>query len=449
MIRTSLFAVLMVLTPMTAAAQDAGVSARLRAYFEPLAETRDFSGVIAVRQGEDLISYERFGYADWETGAQFTPQTAFPVGSVTKSLTAGLILQMSREGKLDLDAQVRQYIPELDTGFTATVADVLFHRAGLPRDFPEGVLSDTRSAAVIQWLNTGLEFQPGPHAEAYSNIGYSLLAILAERAGQGRFETLVTLQVLVPLGMTDSRLSRTPRPLDLTGYAPGPAPLDLRPPMQADPGFGASGLVTTVDDLMRLARAVASRELDLFQDDGSLVGSFLVRTLNGSVIYTIQGSVPGFSGGVSILPEQDLTIAYATNVESYSNWGIRDVLHRLVLDQPVPPAPVRQPTYPLADAHRGLIGRYQETAFGPAEISQTEDGLELTLLEPGWRFYLTPQLEGAVLWRTFNVHLAPLRDEAGQLTGLTATQAMLGQDPEISTWQRDRPPASPVAPVNQ
>lgn len=448
MIRTSLFALLILLCSLPAQAQETDLSTRLRTYFEPLTATRDFSGVIAVRQGDTLISYERFGYADWETGAEFSPQTAFPVGSVTKSLTAGLILQMSREGLLDLDAAVRQYIPDLDPAFTASVADVVFHRAGLPRDFPVGALEDTRSETVIRWLNTSQTFQPGPHEGVYSNVGYTLLAIIAERAGNGRFETLVTLELLTPLGMTDSRLSREPRPLAVTGYAPGPAPLDLRSPMPADPGFGASGLVTTVDDLMRLADAVASRELDLFQDDGSLVGSFSVRTLNGSVIYTIQGSVPGFSGGVSILPAQDLVIAYATNVESYSNWGIRDVLHRLVLDQPVMPAPGRQPTYPLADTHRSLVGRYMATAYGPAEIAENEGGLEMTLVGPGWRFYLTPQLDGAVLWRTFNIHLAPIRDEAGQLTGLAATQSLLGQDTDTSIWQRDLPPATPAQPAD-
>lgn len=441
MIRTALIALLSVLTISPALAQDPDISASLRAYFEPLEASRDFSGVIAVRQGDELISYERFGFANWETGAQFTPQTAFPVGSVTKSLTAGLIVQMSREGQLDLDAPVRQYVPDLDPAFTASVNDVLMHRSGLPRDFPPHALSDSRSDTVIQWLNDTHNFEPGPHDESYSNVGYSVLAIVAERAGHGRFETLVTMELLEPLGMTSSRLSRERRELDVTGYAPGPLPLDLRAPMVDDPGFGAGGLITTVDDLMRLASAVASRELDLFQPDGSLIGSFSVRTLGEEVIYTIQGSVPGYSGGVSIIPERDLVIAYSTNIESYSNWGIRDVLHRLVLNEEVIPAGVRQPTYALDDNHRALIGKYESTGFGPVEISEVADGLAITLLGPGWSFYLTPQLDGAVLWRTFNIHLSPSRDEAAALTALTATQQMIGQAIDVSIWPRDMPPA--------
>ncbi|WP_412546877.1 serine hydrolase domain-containing protein [Maricaulis sp. MIT060901] len=440
MIRIALLAVLSALTSTAALAQDPDISARLRAYFEPLEASRDFSGVIAVRRGDELISYERFGYANWETGTQFTPQTAFPVGSVTKSLTAGLIIRMSGEGQLNLDAPVRQYIPDLDPAFTASVFDVLMHRSGLPRDFSPGALTDNRSHTVIQWLNDTHAFEPGPHDESYSNVGYSLLAIVAERAGHGRFETLVTMELLSPLGMTSSRLSRERRELDVTGYAPGPLPLDLRAPMVDEPGFGAGGLITTVDDLMRLATAVASRELDLFQPDGSLIGSFSVRTLGEEVIYTIQGSVPGYSGGVSIIPARELVIAYSTNIESYSNWGIRDVLHRLVLDEAVIPAAVRQPTYELADSHRALIGTYESTGFGPVEISEAEDGLAFTLLERGWSFYLTPQPDGAVLWRTFNIHLAPTRDETGLLTALTATQRMIGQQTEISRWARDMPP---------
>ena len=445
MIRACLALVALIIFPTAGLSQDTAIGERLRAYFEPLVETRDFSGVIAVRRGDELVAYERFGYADWETGARFTPDSTFAVGSVTKSLTAGLVLQMSQDGQIDLDAPARRYLPDLDPAFTASVADILHHRAGLPRDFPPGALSDTRSQSVIDWLNETQSFGPGPHPEAYSNVGYSVLAIIAERAGHGRFETLATMELLAPLGMTSSRLSRENAQPNVSGYSPGPLPLDLQPPMNLDPGFGATGLVTTIDDLMRLADAVASRRLDLFQPDGSLIGSFSARTLAGETIYTIQGSVPGFSAGASAMPGRELTLAYATNIESYSNWGIRDILHRLVLDQAVEPAPLRQASHELTDAHRALVGRYQTGAFGPAEISETEAGLTLTLLGPGWIFYLTPQTDGAVLWRTFNIMLAPARNQLDEIIALNARQSLLGQPEQNTQWQRDMPPAPEIS----
>ena len=78
------------ITTAAPAADTAPLPDRLRAWFEPLAETRDFSGVVAVRRDGELIAWEAFGYTDWEAGTRFSTRTRFPAGRITRNVTIAL-----------------------------------------------------------------------------------------------------------------------------------------------------------------------------------------------------------------------------------------------------------------------------------------------------------------------------------------------------------------------
>ena len=158
--------------------------------------------------------------------------------------------------------------------------------------------------------------------------------------------------------------------------------------------------------------------------------------MNGATVYTIQGSVPGYNSGIMILPGHDIALAYGLNIESYGNWGIRDVLSALVLDQPVAPANLRPATHQLTGLHLDAAGLYSGHPFGPAEITPTEGGLDLVITGPGWRFFLTPTGPDALNWRFLNVDLTYERDEAGRVTALSATDYGLNDTP--SHWRMER-----------
>ena len=417
----------------------------IEAWFAPLVESRDFSGVIMIRRGDAEPVALTFGYGDWVGGAPMSAEAAFPAGSITKSLTAAMVRRLVAERRLSLDDPVNRYIPELTGYGDVRLGDVLTHTAGLGRDIPPGTLADARSDTLVRWLGAQSAPGAGPHDYAYSNIGYALLAIVLERATNARFETLLTTEFLIPLGMQNSRVVRAGPATGAAvpiGYAAGPLPLDLRAPMPDSPALGASGLVATTRDLLRLADAVRTRRIDLFEPDGSLTGSWSVIQLAGETIYTIQGSVPGYSAGISVLPGRDIAFAYGTNIESYPNWGLRDVLHALALDQPVVPAAVRPRTDRLTEAHLDAVGAYSGSPFGPVAIRPTDGGLELVLTERDWVFYLTPTGPDALNWRLFNTDFAYDRDEAGRVSAITARETGLGESPRL--WRLERTDLPPL-----
>jgi CubicO group peptidase (beta-lactamase class C family) len=404
----------------------------LRDYFRPLEARRDFSGVISARRNGELVAYERFGAANFETGAPITPETRFPVGSITKSLTAALILELEADGYLRLDDRLGRHAPDLVGGQDLTIGEVLDHRAGLPRDYP--VTGGPQSSdGLIDWLNAEDAIRPGPHEPSYSNVGYDLLAVIAERAAYARYEMLASARFFTRLGMLDSAILRD-RSLGganlAVGYAAGPPPTGLRAPMALPGSLSAGGLTATPDDLLAWGQAVLDRRIDLFREDGTMRGGFTVRTLDGRTIYTLQGTEPGYAAGLSLIPEESLVIVYAANIESYPAIQAREIIHALALGQPVEPAPQRSDESELLDSHGQAIGRYQTPDFGEVEIVASEDGLDLVLTGPQWRFYLTPSGEERLVWRTFNAELLFQRDPITRLvTGLEVTQTPLVGEP--------------------
>jgi CubicO group peptidase (beta-lactamase class C family) len=79
-----------------------------------------------------------WGVSDIETGAPVTPDTAFPICSVTKSFTATALALLADEGRLDWDAPVRRVLPEFQlrdavASEQTSLRDLLTHRIGLPR----------------------------------------------------------------------------------------------------------------------------------------------------------------------------------------------------------------------------------------------------------------------------------------------------------------------------
>ena len=196
-------------TPVYTAADDPAraIGAELQRVFAPIAEDRDLSGVVRVERNGDLIAEGVFGLADAETGRPNQAGTLFDVGSITKSFTATLVLILEQEGLIDRDAEVSQYLPGLALGQPVTVRQVMEHRAGLPRDVPEEEEAEVTAEGIVSWVNQQeLLFDPGSD-EAYSNVGYRLLAELIETVTGEDFPEVLRAKVFLPADLPDARVA--------------------------------------------------------------------------------------------------------------------------------------------------------------------------------------------------------------------------------------------------
>ncbi|MFD3756854.1 serine hydrolase domain-containing protein [Streptomyces sp. NPDC058622] len=157
------------------------------------------------------------GVADIRTGRKALEQGRFRAGSVTKTFTAAVVLQLAAEGRVDLDRPVQEYLPGLlSPAFRpVTVRQLLNYTSGIrPADGPGDTFADAYAhrfdlddprALIANAVAKGPEFDPGTR-QHYLNIDYTVLGVLIEKVTGTSYERAVTSRILKPLGLRDTSL---------------------------------------------------------------------------------------------------------------------------------------------------------------------------------------------------------------------------------------------------
>lgn len=212
-----------------------------------------------VARGGRLVYARGFGSADLDHRIPIRPSTVFPVGSNSKQFTAMVVALLAEDGVLSLDDDVRRWVPELPVySRPITVRDLLHHTSGL-RDYnalrflsgtpPDWIDLDQVLALLARQRST--HFPAGEKFE-YSNSGYVLARVVAERASGRSLRQLAREKIFVPLGMRSTTWDETGRRVvhdRATPFTAGGREGWRR-------AFGATlagsgGLWTTIEDLTR------------------------------------------------------------------------------------------------------------------------------------------------------------------------------------------------------
>lgn len=232
----------------------------------------DFSGVVSVRRGETVEFEQAFGLALRAPAVPVRPDTQFAIASGTKGITATVIVSLVATGSLAFSTQARSLLGrDLPlVGDDVTIEHLLTHTSGIgdycdedldpipPPSVPYGELTST--AAYLPVLDGyPAKFAPGARF-CYSNGGYVLLALLAERATGTPFESLVATVVTAPAGMVDTAFLRAD---DLPARAAVGYLENGRTNKFAIPaaGSGDGGIFTTAADVHRFWAALIGGRL--------------------------------------------------------------------------------------------------------------------------------------------------------------------------------------------
>jgi CubicO group peptidase (beta-lactamase class C family) len=215
-----------------------------------------------------------FGPADRAFGVPAAPDTRFWVASVTKLFTAVLVLQLADEGRLDLGAPIRRYLPDY-AGAGAdrvTLRQLLTHTSGLAQY--DGVAGYAEAAAggmpVYQLPHAPAEllarYASGPLARApgaafdYNDADYVVLGAIVARATGASYEEALRRRLLAPLGLRATGVLRAqavvPRLAPTYMRADGAAPLLRDLPVYPENWGAAGAMYSTADDLAAFARAL-------------------------------------------------------------------------------------------------------------------------------------------------------------------------------------------------
>lgn len=268
----NLLYIILILLPLSLAAQEKPKS--IERFVDEIDKKipqmlEDFSipgAALALMVDGEIVLKKAYGFADIEKGLKVDMQTGFNVGSISKTVTAWGIMKLVDEGKLELDSPAERYLTkwhlptsEFDSD-EVTIRRLLSHTAGLSLPSVSAEHSFDDLPSIVEWLkgkNEGLGpveiiLEPGSKWE-YSGGGYGLLQLIIEEVSGQKFEDYMQMEVLDPLGMTNSSFKidekirdRSATPYDAFGE---PTKFGLYA-VQA-----AAGLHTTLEDFIRFAYA--------------------------------------------------------------------------------------------------------------------------------------------------------------------------------------------------
>ncbi|MHB8507959.1 MAG: serine hydrolase domain-containing protein [Candidatus Dormibacteria bacterium] len=296
-------------------------------------------------EGEE--DYIHRGVTSIDNPLEVNGDTLFQIGSTTKTYTATALMILVEQGKLDLDAPVRKYIPEFrlkdeSVAEAVTVLQLLNHTGGWVGDvFTDTGDGDDYLEKYVELLVELDQVNPLGKFASYNNAAFVVAGLVVQRVAGKRFEDAIRELVLEPLGMEDSFLF--PKAVMTRRFAVGHGEREdvlkvSQPwalPRSANP---PGGIISTAADQVRYARfhlgdgrgadgkvLLSPESLKRMQEPtselrggalGDFVGiSWLLRDVDGTRVVAHGGTTNGQLSAFALVPAHDFGFTILTNSE--------------------------------------------------------------------------------------------------------------------------------------
>ncbi|MEK7794630.1 MAG: serine hydrolase domain-containing protein [Candidatus Hydrogenedentota bacterium] len=277
------------------------------------------------------------GWADIENRVPETGHSVHRLASVSKSITAMAVMKLVEQKKLALEQTVRDFISDYPQEKPITILHLLTHTSGI-RHYVKPNEADGMEhyrflrLALPIFENDPLLFEPGTKYH-YTTYGYTLLGEIAQRAGGYReFGDLMRELIWAPAGMNDTRLELVGEivPHRVRGYSIY-ADREIRNAPYTDLSYKypGGGMLTTVEDMMRLVQAFDAGKLVSLDARGTMLTlpvlpggektiyalGWRVGTNDHGFIYTHSGGQAGTTTYLACYPDAGVAVAVFSNVD--------------------------------------------------------------------------------------------------------------------------------------
>ena len=342
---------LLVLHAPRSRGDDADLRAKLAEFMEARATKGGFSGTVLVARGDELLLRQGYGMANLEHDVPNRPETKFRIASLTKQFTAAAILLLQEQGKLDVRAPIKTYLSDCPKAWDEiTVHNLLTHTSGMPTlmgspDFLMMMRTPaTPDALIARFKDRPLEFKPGERF-SYSNTGYAVLGRIIEKLSGKTYAEFIRDQIFTPLAMNDSGYDDLARLVKhrASGYTRMPMGTRNAPYLDMTNPFAAGGLYSTVDDLLKWDRALASNRLLSKTSQDAMFTPFLQEYGYGWRIARVfdrpmvahSGGINGFTTNIRRFPADNVCIIVLSNVEKAPAVQLGNDLAAIVFGAPM------------------------------------------------------------------------------------------------------------------
>lgn len=295
-------------------------------------EKRAMGTVSIFKNGKEIYN-KSFGLANLETQQKANAQTKYWIGSISKTYTATVILQLINEGKIELETKLDKFFPKIENAKNISVNQLLKHRSGLYNitqspNFESWIAEPrTRAEMVSKLKSHKAAFKPGEKS-SYSNTNFILLSYIAEIIEDKSFKEILSERIFRKLNLERTTFADT---LNLTkneamDYFPENgkwSPITYHTNLIGT--MGAGGIIST------------AKEINVFYQnlfDGKLISPNLltkmttpinelgmgigVSEFDGIKTFGHDGRIDGFRSIAVYAPEKKLSIALTFNASKVS-----------------------------------------------------------------------------------------------------------------------------------
>ncbi|QWP77285.1 beta-lactamase family protein [Lysobacter sp. K5869] len=345
--------------------------------------------VVVVKDGQILLA-KGYGYADREKGRPMdAARTVIRPGSISKLFTWTAVMQLVEKGKLDLDADVNDYLDfriRDYRGQGVTLRQLMTHSAGFEESNKHLFAADPSRLrplrAYLETVQPERIYPPG-RVPAYSNYGVALAGYIVERVARQPFNDYIEEHVLMPLDMRRSTF-RQPLPKGLAGdmaqsYADaGARPIGFELVNPAPAGaLSTTGvdmahfMIAQLDqgryrgaEILKPYTAQAMQRIASTPVPGldSMTLGFFRRDKHGLTVLGHGGATQAFQSNLAMLPDKKLGVFVSVDGPGAAGRALHRDLIEGVLKRYYPERGVPPPTRLTARLHgKQLLGRYESS----------------------------------------------------------------------------------------
>lgn len=354
-----------------------------------LFENDKFMGSLVIRKGDSLIFKEAYGFYEANRGLRANGNTKYKIGSVTKTFTATMIMQLVEAKKLRLETRISRFFPKIAMASYISVNDLLQQRSGImdyvnaDETFKEKLITgESREDLLERIADYEAIFEPGTK-HMYSNTNYYLLGCIIENITKKSYAENLKELIVDKIGLKNTYY--TTEKTDVSkresySYLYNGSTWEQFPEWDNSVAFASGGIISTPDDLSLFisslfsGKLVSPASLDQMKKIKDGYGMGLMQFPFGERrFFGHNGKIENFNAVVGYYPKEKLSIALISNADVYNQndimLGILSMYYKM-------PFPFPEFTKLDPDEIKPLLGVYNSDDL-PLQIVIKEKNGEL------------------------------------------------------------------------
>ena len=332
-----------------------------------LNQNNKFMGQVCIREAGNVVFEKAYGFADVDNKLKANKVTKYKIGSITKTFTAVMIMQLLEEKKVKIDTKLSKFYPQIPNAEKITIHDLLHHRTGI-LDFLNGDKTTnvhenmTKEQMIAKIAAYKSVFEPNSKFE-YSNSNYYLLARIIEDVSKKDFASNLENRILNKIQLKETHLATIANTTnnEALSYNYTDKKWNLSQEWDMSQPFGSGNLSSTASDLTLFFDALFSGKLlkkssvdEMTKLEQSYGKGLMTFPFGERKFYGHTGGIEGFRAVVGYYPSEKTGISLIVNGDNYNRndimIGILSIFYKM---------PYQFPNLTTFDVKAVTLNKYQ------------------------------------------------------------------------------------------